>query len=363
MAKRTGIVVGIILLLFSIFAYKYYVDAAAKAKKAAFSPPPVPVSAIKVVTTSWQDYLASVANLEAKEGVDLNTQVAGVVAQINFQSGQTVKKGDLLLALDASILDAKLKSAQANVKLKQVTFKRYDKIVQTGAVTDDQRDTARAEYQQAQADAQELQAQIDQMNIIAPFSGKIGIREVNTGQFIAAGTKVTSLQTVDPILADFSIPVKDIPKLKLQQTVEFYNDIDPSKAFSGTVTAIDSKVDEQTRSIQIQAELANKDGSLYPGMFGQIHVLLPKQNNVAVIPQAAITYTLYGDIVYVITSSQDSSGKTKLTVKQQMVTLGSRRGNDVAVLTGLKSGDEVVTSGQAKLHNGATVTINNEVGV
>lgn len=363
MLKRSGLIVLLAAVLLLIFGYKFYQDQSKAAAKAAFKAPPTAVSAIKAEASDWQDYIRSVANLEARNGTDLNTQVAGVVSQINFKSGQTVEKGDLILSLDSSVLEAQLASATAAMKLKQVTYKRYEKIVSTGAVTDDQRDTARAEYKQALAAVKQLDAQIAQMKIIAPFAGKLGIRQVNLGQYIPSGTLITNLQSVTPILADFTISVKDLPKIKTGQSIEFFNDIDANKAFNGTITAIDAKINEQTRSIDVQAGIPNTEEALYPGMFGTVHILLPKKENTVILPQSAVTYTLYGDMIYVLTSKKDAQGKAQLIANQRMVTVGTRRGDKVAIISGIKAGEQVVTSGQLKLHNGSVVRINNKVSL
>lgn len=361
MQKRVGLLAIVVMMLVAVFAYKYYQTQQSKAAKAAFKAPPTVVSAVKAQALDWQDYISSVANLEAKHGTDLNTQVDGVVSQINFKSGQSVVKGTVLLTLDSSVLEAELASAQAAKNLKEVTFKRYEKIVSSGAVTDDQRDTARAEFKQAEAVVKQLEAKIAQMKIVAPFDGKLGIRQVNLGQYIPSGTLITNLQSVTPILADFSISVRDLPKVKVGLKIEFFNDIDTSKAFSGTITAIDAKINEQTRSIDVQAQIDNQANALFPGMFGTVNILLPKKEDTVVLPQSAVTYTLYGDIAFVLTPQKDA--KDLWVAKQRMIQVGTRRQDKIAITSGLKAGEYVVTSGQLKLHNGSIVSINNKVSM
>lgn len=361
--KKALILFIAIALLASIFGYKLLQSAYSSLTKGSGGPPPVTVSATTVQTTTSKPYLQSVVELQAVNGVNLATQVSGIVNKIYFQSGQMIQTGQPIISMDTSVLVAQLENATAAMNYKKVTLQRYETLYKKGVVSHDQYDSARSDFNQATATVNQLKALIEQMNIVAPFSGKLGIRMVNLGQYLTPGTEITSLQQIDPIYANFNIPSQNISQIKLGQDVQVTVDSYPDKLYSGKITAIDSVINQDTRGINVQATLANPQGEITPGMFGEIKIFLPTQQKTILIPQTAVTYTLYGNSVFVVTEKTDSNGKKYQVVNQRYVTVGQREGTNIAVTEGLKAGEMVVTSGQIKLQDGAKVVIDNSAGI
>lgn len=327
-----------------------------------YEEPPITVSVVKVESKSWSPFLTSIGTLKASNGVEVNAEVSGQVVSIDFQSGQHVKQGDLLVQLNDSVDQRTLEKDQAKLRFDKIDYERKASLLKDNAVARSAVDAAKAAYLQSEAAVASDQVMIAQKKIRAPFSGKIGIRQINIGQYITTGTPIVTLQALDPLYVDFSLPEQNLPLIYNNQDVLVKVDAYPSQLFQGKITAINSVVDVNTRSIAVRATLPNPHESLYPGLFADVRVVLPKKENVVTVPQTSITYSLYGDAVYLVkTQGKDQKGDPILVATQQYVKIGDHRDNDVAVLSGLKPGDEVVTSGQIKLHDNARVKINNTV--
>lgn len=324
-------------------------------------PPPIAVAAIRATKQPWQREFHAVGSFVAVQGVTVSNELAGTIAKIAFESGDQVKPGDLLVRFNIDPDEAQLRGAEAQADLALISLKRAKDLRAQGTNAQSDLDTAQAEYDQAAAVVDNLKATIAKKIITAPFAGRLGIRQVNLGQFLPVGTPIVTLQALDPLYLNFSLPEQDVVGLSVGQKVRISVDAYPGVVFSGAVSALNSKVDEATRNLEIQATVANADGRLKPGMFGSVEVLRPQEDTYLVLPQAAIVYNPYGDAVYIVEQEKDAHGEPTLVARQQFVQLGETRGDQVAVLKGIAVGDEVVTAGQLKLRNGAAVQINNTV--
>lgn len=358
--KKMLLIVGIVFgLIFSVYVVKkllfiYFMSS--------YQPPPVTVSSSKVVTKNWQSYLTSVGTVTAINGVEISSEIPGIVQEIRFESGQSVKQGDVLVVLNTGIENAQLKDAQSKLKLAQMNYDRNKALSVKNAVSASALDTVFAQLQQAQAELEGIQAKIKQKTVTAPFAGKIGIRLVNLGEYVSAGTAMASLQSLDPLYVRFTLPEQYVSELYLQQPVEVSFNIAGGKSFQGTITGINSKVDQTTRNILVQATIPNKELQLYPGMFSMVKIFLREHKNVLTLPQTTISYSLHGDSVFLIkTEGKDKDGKPILKAYREYVKTGERRGSEIAILEGIKAGDHVVTSGQLKLQNGTHVVIDDKV--
>lgn len=326
-------------------------------------PPPVTISATKAKTEAWQPTLSSIGTMAATRGVSVSPVVGGRVKSIHFESGQSVRQGALLVALDDSIEQAQLKESQSALKLTELDFQRGLELFQKDNFAKASLDKARAQRDQAEAKVESLQATIRQKKILAPFSGRLGIRQVNLGQYLSPGTAIVPLQALDPIYVNFSLPETDLPKLNTGQTVMLKVDGYPGESFRGQITSIDVEVNQSTRNILVQATLRNPGSKLVPGMFATVEVLYADAIEQVTVPQTAISYSLYGDSVFVVVEgkAEKEGEKPPLVVQRRGVKVGPRRGDSVAILSGLKAGDSVVTSGQIKLQNGARVAVSDAV--
>ena len=353
-----------VLLIFVVLVlggiYFFLVLQPLKKKFAGMKPPLTTVSILPATAQTWKPSLRSIGSVVAIQGVSVNNELAGVVTQVAFESGAVVKKGDLLVHLDTSSEDAQLKGLQAQVNLAKTTLDRAQNLLARKVNSQSDLDTAKAQYDQAQSAVLNIQATIDKKVIRAPFNGRLGIRQINVGQYLAPGTPIVSLQSNDPIYIDFSLPQQNLTDLKIGQPVTATTDAQPGKTFTGKITAIDSTVDPATRNIPIRATFPNPDGKLQPGVFVNTAVQLPEQHAVVTVPQSAITYNPYGDIIYVADKDQKTG---HYFARQQFVEIGETRGDQVAVLKGIKAGEEVVSAGAMKntLQNGAEVLVNNSV--
>ena len=288
-------------------------------------------------------------------------ELSGTVQKIGFESGDQVKQGDLLVQLDISTDTAQLRGLQAQADLARLNLDRALDLRHSGTNTQADLDAAQAQFQQTQAAVDTQKTVIAKKNIVAPFAGHLGLRQVNLGQFLAVGTPIVTLQAVDPIYVNFALPQQETVDLTAGQKVQVRIDAYPDDVFDGAINALNAKVDEASRNLQVQATLANAGGKLKPGMFGTVDVVLPRQSRLLTLPQAAIVYNPYGNAVYVIEKAKDESGVESLIARQRFVQLGDTRGDQVAVLKGVQVGEEVVTSGQLKLRNGAPVAVNNSI--
>lgn len=364
MKIRTILIVIAILIIFGgTFAWdairSYY-----RAKFfAEYTPPPITVSTVVAKTTTWQPTLKSVGTLVAVNGVDVNARVSGQVVGIYFKSGDIVKENQSLVQLDDSIDRQTLRNDEATMIYNGLNYKRLLSVYKTASgESKNQVDQALATWISSQAQVATDKLNIDYKNVKAPFTGKIGIREVNLGQYVTAGEGLVTLQSLDPLFVDFSLPQQDLSKVNRGQKVNIRFDSYPGEEFQGKISAINSKISEDTRTILIRATLPNPEYRLLPGLYGDVYVLLPQEKNVITLPQTVVTYSLYGDTVFIVTQKgKDKDGKPILIANQRYITVGERKGTKIEILKGIKEGEEVVQTGQIKLRNGSRVIIDNEL--
>jgi membrane fusion protein (multidrug efflux system) len=327
-----------------------------------FQQPAESVSTAVVNAATWQETLTSVGSLTAVQGVTVAAELDGRIAEVDFEAGKAVKAGDVLLRQDTSVEEAELRSAQAAVHLAKVNLARTNELLSKGTVSQSQYDQDEATYEQAVASADNFQATINKKTIKAPFAGQLGIRLINLGQNLKAGDPIVSLQALNPIFVDFYLPQQQLAQLKTGLSVRISGDSMAGQTVEGKLTAISPDVDASTRNVRVQATVDNDGGILHPGMFVDIAVELPVTDKVLPIPATAVLYAPYGDSVYVVDSVADkNTGAKQLVVRQQVVRLGEQKGDYVQVLSGLKEGDTVVTSGVFKLRPGTPVVVNNSV--
>ncbi|TLP60163.1 MULTISPECIES: efflux RND transporter periplasmic adaptor subunit [Pseudomonas] len=327
--------------------------------------PPVSVAAAHAELRQWQERLPTVGSLKAYQGVELSLEVAGTVKALYFESGQPVKAGQLLLQLDNDQETAQLATAEADLGLAKVDFGRGSQLVGDSAISRGEFDRLSAQYRRNQAVVSQLKATLAKKRINAPFSGTIGIRQVDVGAYLPSGTVLATLQDLSSLYVDFNVPEQALPQLALGQQVQVQVAAYPGQTFPANISAINPKIEESTRNLLVRATLANPDGKLLPGMFASLQVLLPGPSPQVVVPENAITYTLYGNSVYVITSNKDAgqNAEAPLIAEQRTVQTGERRDGWVVVSKGLHPGDQVVTAGQLKLTPGATVHISTDTAL
>ncbi len=328
-----------------------------KAASGGWSQPPETVSSATAHEEQWQDMLSAVGSVTAVQGVTVTPEIAGMISEIDFESGAVVAKGDLLVRFDTSTEEAQLKALNAQLEWTRLSVERTRKLRGDNTVSQSELDQAEAAWQQAKANADAVSAVIDKKTIRAPFGGKLGIRQVNLGQYVDAGKPIVSLQALNPVYVDFSLPQQNLSEIKTGMKVVVSTDAYANKQFDGTLTTINPDLDQSTRSVGMQATLDNSDQLLRPGMFARIEVLQPNEQKVLVIPATAILSAPYGDSVYVIEKGTNGPG---MVVRQQFVRTGLAHGDFIAVETGLKEGDRVVSAGLFKLRNGSAVTENND---
>jgi membrane fusion protein, multidrug efflux system len=327
-----------------------------------FQQPAEAVSTATVAPETWQQTLTSVGSLSAVQGVTVAAELDGRIAEVDFEAGKAVKAGDVLVRQDTTVEEAELRSAQAAVHLAKVNLARTNELLSKGTVSQSQFDQDEATYEQAVASADNIQATIDKKTIKAPFSGQLGIRLINLGQNLKAGDSIVSLQALNPIFVDFYLPQQELAQLKTGLTVRVSGDSMAGQSVEGKLTAISPDVDSSTRNVRVQATVDNDGGILHPGMFVDVAVELPVSDKVLPVPATAVLYAPYGDSVYVVETKSDADTGTKqLVVRQQIVRLGEQKGDFVAVVSGLKEGDTIVTSGVFKLRPGTPVVVNNSV--
>ena len=323
--------------------------------------PPETISAAVVVEEKWQDSLSAIGTITAVQGVTITPEVPGTVTEIAFEAGATVAQGELLVRFDTSTEMAQLKALEAQAGWAKDNLERMRKLRTENTVAASELDQAEANFKQANANADATRAIIAKKTIHAPFAGRLGVRQINLGQYLEAGKPIVSLQSLNKVFADFSLPQQNLAQLKTSMAVQVTTDAYPDRKFAGLLTTINPGLDKDTRSIGLQATLDNPGQLLRPGMFARIEVLLPGEQAVAVIPMTSVLSAPYGDSVYVIESKPDKDGKPTLTVRQQLIRTGRARGDLVVVETGLKPGDRIVRAGLFKLRNGMPVVENNEL--
>jgi membrane fusion protein (multidrug efflux system) len=326
-----------------------------------FTPPPETVTTAKVEAASWLPTRTAVGTLVAVRGVTLGAELPGTIREIHFDSGQSVRKGAVLVKLDTSTEEAQLQAAIADAKLAEDNLARAVDLRKGEANTPADLDAARTRATQAQATVATLRTTIAKKTIQAPFDGRVAIRQVELGQVVSPGTPIASLQSVSPIYAEFWLPQQALADVKAGQKVRMTTDTFPGQAWEGTVSTVNTEVDVATRNVRLRATFPNPDGRLRPGMFANVEVLAGAARPVLVIPATAALFAPYGDSVFVLEEKPDAAGKPAATVTQRFVRLGERRGDLVAVESGLKEGDVVVSSGAFKLRSGASVVVRNEL--
>ncbi|HQT64452.1 MAG: efflux transporter periplasmic adaptor subunit [Acidocella sp. 20-57-95] len=323
--------------------------------------PPQTVATITAAETAWQPSMNAIGSVVAINGANVSAEIAGIVDSVNFKSGDNVPKGALLVTLRPNNDNAVLAQLQATAKLDGINYQRDLKQFQADAVSQAQVDTDRATFEAAQAQVAAQQALIEEKQIRAPFAGTLGIRQVDVGQYLTAGTQIVTLQQLNPLYVDFYVPQQALAQISVGQPVTATVDAFPGVTFTGTIESINAAVDTTTRTIQVRATISNDGLKLRPGMFASVDIGVGQPQNFITLPQTAITYNPYGDTVYVVVSGKDANGKDTLTAKQQFVEVGATRGDQIAITKGLNVGDVVVTAGQLKLHQGAVVVINNSI--
>ena len=362
MAKRMILMLGVtVLLLGGLGFMKFKQVEAAMQAGASFQPPPEAVTSIVAQRDQWPATMGVIGTMEAVHGVTVSADLPGVVERISFESGQSVSTGDVLVELDTRQERAQLASLEAQSELARVNYGRMQQLVNAGVISRMDYDQATSQQKATEANVAEIRATIARKTIRAPFSGILGIRKVNLGQYLAAGAPMVVLQSLNPIYVDFGVPQQTAAQVKVGSKLRVASEDLAGHGFTGRVTALDSVIDETTRNVQVQATLANPEGKLRPGMFVQVNVGVGASRAAITLPASAISYAPYGDSVFVITDLKDPKGKTYRGVRQQFVKLEGSRGDQVAVISGVNPGDEVVTSGVFKLRNGAAVQVNNKV--
>jgi len=325
-----------------------------------FVPPPETVTTTKAHPDSWETTLPAVGSLEAVQGVTVAAELPGKVARLDFTPGAWVKAGSILLQQDISSEEAQLKAAEAEAALTKVNFERLRLLVETNAVSKAAYDDGEAKHKQAMAQADTIRATIAKKTIRAPFSGRLGIRLVNLGQILKEGEPIVSLQAMDPIFVNFMLPQQELARIQSGLPVRITSDALPGRTMTGKITAINPQADNATRNVRVQATATNKEERLHPGMFATVAVVLPGKNQVLTIPATAVLPAPYGDSVFVVEEQKDEkTGQAGLAVRQQFVRLGERRGDFVAIVSGLEAKATVVSSGVFKLRNGQSVVVDN----
>ena len=363
MLKRLILMLVVVLaLLGGLGFFKYHQYSAAVAIGKSYAPPPTAVTTLVAKREIWPSTLNVIGTAQAIQGVTVSADLPGTVDKINFESGQQVKAGDVLVELDTRQERAQLAAAEAAYELAKITYARQQQLVKEGVVARTEYDNALAQQKSTEANVGEIKATIERKTIRAPFSGVLGLRQVNLGQYMAAGQAIVSLQALNPIYVNFGVPQQTTSQMKVGRSLRITSDDLPGMEFSGRVTAVDSVVDQTTRNIQVQATLTNPGSKLRPGMFVQVQVALGQSRDVISLPASAINYAPYGDSVYVVSQMQNpKTGKTYQGVRQQFVKVDGSRGDQVAVVSGVNPGDEIVSSGVFKLRNGAEIQVNNQV--
>jgi membrane fusion protein (multidrug efflux system) len=361
-AVRTIILVAIIVFIVGCIIFmKWYFGGMFMKQMAAASKAPQVVSTTIAKSADWQIQTSAVGSLRAVHGVDITTELAGLVRAIHFKSGDEVKSGQVLVELNTDADLATLHSLQANADLSKVVLNRDKQQRAVDAIAQAQVDNDDADVKSKLAQVASQQATIDKKIIRAPFPGKLGISTVNPGQYINPGDKIVTLQSIDPIYIDFTMPQQALANVRVGQVVSVTTDTYPGVTFQGKMSAIDPKIDTATRNVSLEATLPNPKEQLYPGMFGHVMVANGGEQHYITLPQTAITYNAYGSTVFVVQASKAADGKENLTAQQVFVTTGPVRGDQVAILKGLKEGDQVVTTGQLKLFNGAPMVVDNSM--
>jgi membrane fusion protein, multidrug efflux system len=364
MFRRMAVMLLLVGVAFAaIFGFEAFKAKMIQKAMANLRNPPQTVSTITAATQSWQKQLEAVGSTRAEKGTSLSAQVAGIVKAIHFKSGAKVEKGTLLVELEAADDIAHLESLKAMEALAQLNYDRDKRLLKTDTVSQQTADADLATLKSDQAQVAQQQALVEYKSIKAPFSGRLGIRQVDLGQYIAPGTPIATLQQLDPIFIDFHLPQQALAEIKVGQAVTAKVDTYPDLKFSGKILAINPLVETASRNVQVRATFENPDEKLLPGMFATVDIAVGAAQHYVTLPKTAIYYNSYGDIAYVLKEKPGNSGQKQYVAQQVFVKTGESRGDQVAVLDGVEPGDIVVSAGQNKLHNGSPVRIDNEVPV
>ncbi len=363
-SSRPMVIMLILVGLFfgCIFAYITIKNAMINKFLKSSAEPPIAVSSIRAENQSWQPKFKASGSLRTIQGIDVTTEIAGMVRHIEFTPGAKVNAGDVLVQLNSDADLALLHSLEALAALAKITYERDKLQYEIKAISKETLDTSEADLKNKVAQVEQQAAMLAKKTIKAPFSGRLGISAVYLGQYVNPGDKVVTLQTFDPIYFDFYVPQQIINKIAVDQIVTITSDAIPESIVTGKITTLDPKADPLTRNVQVEATISNPENKLLPGMFAQVEVNIGAAQQHLTLPQSAISFNPYGELIYLINQKgKDKNGKPILAVKQSFVTVGLSRGDQIAVLSGLKEGDVVVTAGQHKLKNGSVVIINNSI--
>jgi membrane fusion protein (multidrug efflux system) len=366
MLKRMLLMLAVVLALLAGLGFiKFRQIQTAIAQNSHFQMPATAVTTIVAKRETWPSTLKVIGTAEAIQGVTVSADLPGTVEKINFESGKAVRAGDVLVELDTRQERAQLAAAEAQRDLAQINYKRTQELVKQGVIAQTEYDNTTAQQKATEAQVGEIRATIERKTVRAPFSGILGIRMINLGQYLAAGQAIVPLQSLNPIYVNFGVPQQTTGQVGvIGRKIRVTSDNLPGVEFAGRVTAIDSVVNESTRNVQVQATLPNPDGKLRPGMFVQIEAGLGSSQQVIPLPASAINYSPYGDSVFVVTDMKDPkdpAAKPYRGVRQQFIKMEGSRGDQVGVVSGLNPGEEIVSSGAFKLRNGAPVQVNNSV--
>ena len=357
--KVIATLVGVFVIIAGIKALQIMTMISAGKKMV---PPPTTVTSADVKKGDWQPMLTAVGSISPVQGAMISAELAGTVAEINFQSGSLVKKGQVLLKLDASAEEAQMRSAEADAELAKNDLDRARGLAERKVISAAEFDAAQSKYAQKKAAVENMQSAIDKKKIHAPFDGTAGIRAVNPGQMVKVGDQLVSLQALGQVFVDFSLPQQQLADVKSDLPVKVTTDAIPGREFEGKLTAINSSIDPATRNVSLQATLDNQDNALRAGMFARVKVLLPQEKPTLFIPATAVSYAPYGNSVFVIEKKTDEKTKQEnLILRQQFIRTGETRGDFVAVTDGLKANEQIVSTGVFKMRNGMNVVVDNNL--
>ncbi len=354
-------ILGMLLLIVGIAGWKTLQIQKAIAMGKAFRMPPDAVTTISVTEEVTEPTIEAVGSLSSPKGVMISADLPGIVTEIDFDSGKPATNGQLLVQLDTKQEQAQLRTAKAKLELARQNLDRAIDLKAKKVIAQYEYDQAKSVFDSATSTVDEIEATIARKTIRAPFDGFLGIRQVNLGQYLKSGDPIVQLESLDPIYVNFALPQQWVGSLKEGESIRVRADGLPEKPFTGTITAINSMVDPSTRNIQVQGTIPNPQRLLRSGMFAGVQVVLPRRTKVIMIPSSSVQYAPYGDSVFVIEAMKDQDGKEYLGAREQRVTLGKTRGDQIEVVGGLKAGDQIATSGIFKLRQGGAVKVNNAV--
>ena len=359
--RMIWMLIGVFVLMGLIIGFNLFKTIMIKKYLAGAGSPPATVTTMVVADDEWQPQLTASGSLRAYRGVELSTEVNGLVKKVYVNSGEDVKKGTLLMSMVQDADRAQLLALEAQADFAKVVNERDREQLAIEAISKNAYDSSSADYKAKVAQVAQQAALVAKKNLRAPFSGTVGVISINPGQFINSGEKIMTLQTIDPIFVDFTLPQSVVAQIEKDQIVNVNTDAFGGRFFQGKITAISPKVDPNTRNIQVEALVSNPDKKLLPGMFANLKIDSGEKLRYITVPQTAVTYNPYGSVIYIAKQGTAKDGKPSLEAQQVFVTTGPTRGDQVAILKGIQAGDTIVTSGQLKLKNGTPLIVNNSV--